>query len=354
MRSKKKITTIAIVLLLVISAVALLMNNRAKFQAKAKKNVILTTFPVNVAKITFEEINLTLEYSGNVLPNAEVNIASETNGKVVAVNANLGDYVAKGTVLIKLDDEIKMANLQTAEANLKKAKADLERYEKLHSENSVSDTQLEQFRFLYETAESQYKIAKKQVEDTRIRAPFSGFVTSKMVEVGAIVSPGTPLINLVDISTVKIRIQVPEKDIAKIKKGDLVEITSDIYPKEKFTGTIQNIGYKADEAKTYPVEITLRNRNNLLKAGMFVRVKIPSAIRGKTLLMPREALVGSYLEPKVFVVENNVARLRSIIIGNEIGKKLEVLSGLNEGNVVVTEGQLNLKDGTPVQIVEQY
>jgi len=352
MKSRKKITTLIIAFLIIFASVGLLLNNRSKFQAKAKKNVILTTFPVNVARVAFEEINLTLEYTGNVLPNAEVSIASEASGKVVAVNANLGDFVSKGAVLIKLDDEMKLANLQTAEANYQKAKRDLERYEKLYAEKSAPESQLDQFKFLYETAEAQYKIAKKQVEDTKIRAPFSGFVTSKSVEVGAVVSSGTPLMNLVDISTVKVRIQVPEKDIMKIKKGDMVEITSDILPGEKMFGTIQSIGYKADEGKTYPVEIFVRNKNNLLKAGMFVRVKIPSAIRGRTLLMPREALVGSYQEPKVYVVENNVAKLRPIVIGSEIGKKLEILQGLREGELVVVEGLINLKDGTPVQIVE--
>lgn len=353
MTGKKKIVLITAIFLIIILSVALLVNNRTKNLAKAKRNVILTTFPVYVSKVQIEDINLNLEYIGTVIPNAEVNISSETNGKVVSVGANLGDFVSKGAVLVKLDDRIKLANYQTAKANFEKIKKDLERYQKLFKENSISELQMEQLQFQFVTAESQLIIAQKQLEECSISAPFSGFVSSRMVEVGQVVSPGNPLLSLIDIGTVKIRIQVPETDILKVKLGDNVEIKSDLIPNEKFLGKIQNIGFKADEAKTYPVEIIVKNRKNLLKGGMFAKVTIPSAIRGKKLLIPREALVGSKTEPKVYVVENNTAHLITISIGNEYGRKLEVLSGLSPGDLVVVEGIVNLKDGTSVQIVEQ-
>ncbi len=353
MTGKRKIILITAIFLIIILSVALLVNNRTKNLAKAKRNVILTTFPVYVSKVQIEDINLNLEYIGTVVPNAEVNISSETNGRVVSVGANLGDFVSKGAVLVKLDDRIKLANYQTAKANFDKIKKDLERYQKLYKENSISESQMEQLQFQFVTAESQLIIAKKQLEECNITAPFSGFVSSRMVEVGQVVSPGNTLLSLIDIGTVKIRIQVPETDILKIKLGDNVEIKSDLIPNEKFLGKIQNIGFKADEAKTYPVEIIVKNRKNLLKGGMFAKVTIPSAIRGEKLLIPREALVGSKTEPKVYVVENNTAHLKTISIGNEYGRKLEVLSGLSPGDLVVIEGIVNLKDGTSVQIVEQ-
>jgi RND family efflux transporter MFP subunit len=353
MKRSKKILTLSAIAVFIILSAGLLINNRAKNIEKAKKITILSSFPVYVAKVAYEDINLSLEYNGNVLPNAEVSIASETNGKVVSVGANLGDYVGKGKLLVQLDDRMRLANYKTAKANFEKLKKDLERYESLFAEKSVSENQIEQIRFQYTNAEAQLEIASKQLEETKIVAPFSGFIVAKMVEVGQVVSPGTPLMSIIDIGTVKVRIQVPERDIFKLKEGDVAEITSDFLPGEKYIGKIQSVGYKSDEAKTYPVEIAVKNPKNLLKAGMFVRVRIPSAIRGRTLLIPREALVGSSVEPKVYVVENNIAKLRPVVIGNEYGKKLEVVSGLKEGELVVTEGIINLKDGTEVQIVEK-
>lgn len=351
-RNTKKIIFWSSILLIVLISAGLLFTNRARYKAKAKQNVILTTFPVTVEQMKYENLEITLEYSGTVFPRADVNIASESPGKVVAVNADLGDYVAKGKVLVQLDDDLKVANFQTAEANYKKAKKDLERYEQLFKEKSTTAAQLDQARFAYETAEAQYKIAKKQLEDTRIKAPFSGFIAARNVEIGSVISTGAMLFNLIDLSTVRVKIQVPEKDIFKIKHGDKVTLTTDALAGETFTGSIENIGSKADEAKTYPVEVFVKNPKNLLKAGMFVRVQIPSAIKGKSLLISRQSLVGSIRNPQVYVVENNIAKLRSIQIGSEVGKKLEVLGGLKEGELVITNGIINLKDNTKVTIVQ--
>lgn len=351
-RTTKKIVFWSSVVLIIVASVGLLLSNRARYKAKAKQNVILTTFPVTVEQMKYENLEITLEYPGTVFPNADANIASESPGKVVAINADLGDYVSKGKILVQLDDELKVANLQTAEANYKKAKKDLERYEQLFQEKSTTAAQLDQVRFLYETAEAQYKIAKKQLEDTRIKAPFSGFIALRNVEVGSVVSPGAMLFNLVDLSTVRVKIQVPEKDIFKINRGDKVTLTTDALVGKTFVGMVENIGSKADEAKTYPVEIFVKNSKNLLKAGMFVRVQIPSAIKGKSLFISRQSLVGSIRNPQVYVVENNIAKLRNIQLGSEVGKKLEVLGGLKEGELVITNGIINLKDNTKVTIVQ--
>lgn len=353
MKTKSKTATLIAIGLILVLSVALLINNKFKNIAKAKKIVVLTKFPVYVARATVEDINLNFEFSGTVYPNAEVNIASETNGKVVSVGAKLGDYVSKGTLLVKLDDRIRLANYQTAKANFEKLKKDYERYQQLYREKSISESQMEQVQFQYLNAEAQLKIAEKQLEECRITAPFSGFVSSRTVEVGQVVSPGSPLMNLIDIGTVKVRIQVPEKEILAIKPGEEVIIKTELIPNEKYLGKIQNIGFKSDESKTFPAEIVVNNRRNLLKGGMFVKVEIPSIKRGKALLIPREALVGSKTEPKVYVVENNVARLRNVVLGNDYGKKLEIIQGLSDGELVVVEGLLNLKDGTSVEIVEQ-
>lgn len=352
-RRKKLFFVWTIIIFSLFGSVVLLFTNKAKMKEKITKNVILSEFPVTVEPAKIEELNLTLEYIGSVYAFRDVNIQSESPGKIVAVKANLGDYVKKGTILAKLDDEMKLANLQSAEANYQKAKKDYQRYEQLFKEKSINESQLDQAKFLFETAEAQYRIAKKQFEDTKIIAPFSGLIAMRNAEVGAVVSANTVLFNLVDISTLRIKIQVPENDVLKIKEEDKVQIISDLKPDLTLEGKIQSIGAKADESRTFPVEIIVKNERNLLRAGMFVRVRIPSTTKSKTLLIPREALVGSIKNPQVYVVENQVARLRNIKLGTEVGKKLEVLSGLSEGELVVTNGIINLKDSTKVILVQR-
>lgn len=352
-RKKKLIFVWTIIVFVLFASVFLLFTNKAKMKEKITKNVILSEFPVTAESAKIEELNLILEYIGSVYPYADVNIQSEFPGKIVEVKANLGDYVKKGIILAKLDDEMKLANLQSAEANYQKAKKDYQRYEQLFKEKSINESQLDQAKFLLETAEAQYRMAKKQVEDTKIIAPFSGLIAMRNTEVGAVVSANTILFNLVDISTLRIKIQVPENDVLKIKEEDKVQIISDLKPDVILEGKIQSIGAKADESRTFPVEVIVRNERNFLRAGMFVRVRIPSTKMGKTLLIPREALVGSIKNPQVYVVENQIARLRNIKLGIEVGKKLEVLSGLSEGELVVTNGIINLKDSTKVILVQQ-
>lgn len=355
MERKRKLALLSILLIFVVfGSVALLLNNKAKMKEKISKNVILSEFPVTVEPATIEELNLSLEYVGSVFAFSDVNIQSESPGKIVQVKVDVGDYVSKGTLLAKLDDEIKFANLQSAEANLQKARKDYQRFEQLYKEKSINESQLDQAKFFLETAEAQYKIAKKQVEDTKIIAPFNGYIAARNAEIGAVVSANTVLFNLVDISNVRVKIHVPEKDLVKIKEGDKVEVFSDLYPDIKYEGKIQSIGAKGDEVRTFPVEIIVKNERKALRAGMFVRVRIPSVIKGKTLLIPRQALIGSVKNPQVYVVENKIAHLRNIKLGNtEAGDKLEVIQGLSDGELVVTNGIINLKDSSKVIIVQQ-
>lgn len=138
-----------------------------------------------------------------------------------------------------------------------------------------------------------------------------------------------------------------------MKVGDKVEVTTDVYPGVKFLGRIRTISSKADDAHTYPVEIALNNAGeHPLKAGMFGQVSFFSGSINEVLTVPRGALVGSMKNPRVFVVEGTVARLRDISVGSEFGTQLTVLSGLKEGETVVLSGQNNLKDSVVVTIIK--
>jgi RND family efflux transporter MFP subunit len=158
--------------------------------------------------------------------------------------------------------------------------------------------------------------------------------------------------NVVDIAKLKVKVNVAEKDVFKLKVGEEVEVTTDVYPNVKFKGVIASISAKGDEAHTYPVEITLNNSKEYpLKAGMFGRVHFTSLGERQTLAIPREALLGSVRSARVFVAENGVARLRPITVGQEVGKMLEVLEGLQEGELVIVSGQNNLRDGYAINVI---
>lgn len=347
----KKLLSILIVILVIASIVGTLLYNKSKREKKIQKTEISTIIPVTVGEVTKEQLEDKLSLIGTVSPYNEVTVASETQGKIVRVYFNVGDRVSAGKVLVKIDDEIKSATFQNATANFEKAKKDLERFEQLFKEGSITEMQLENARLTYTQTESQYIITARQLQDTKIIAPFSGIITAKMIDLGTVVSNATPIATLVNISMVKVKVNVPEKDVFKLNVGNTADITTDVYPEEKFSGKIININSKGDEAHTFPIEIALQNSNaNPLKAGMFVNVSFGTVEKGESIAIPRSSLLGSVKNPQVYVVENNIARLRDITAGISIGDKLEVLSGLTPGEVVVINGQINLKDSTEVTI----
>jgi RND family efflux transporter MFP subunit len=139
-----------------------------------------------------------------------------------------------------------------------------------------------------------------------------------------------------------------------LKIGDRVDITTEVYPGVVFSGKIATISAKGDEAHTYPVEVDLPNsKQHPLKAGMFGNVNFVSFTKGESLLIPREALLGSIKNPQVFIVENNTAKLVNLVIGNTYDNYLEVISGLKEGQEIVVNGQNNIEDNNKVTIINK-
>lgn len=348
----KKILTLIVIVAVLAGIVGLLFYNKSKMEKKSKTE-FLTSFPVTATNVSKEKLEDFVSSVGTLIPYKEVVVGSETSGKLTGVYFQIGDKVSAGKTLAKVDDELKQYTLDNATANLEKAKKDLERYEELFKETSVTEAQLEAVRLIYKTADAQYSSAYKQLRDTWIVCPLTGIVTEKKIERGSIVSPGTPIATIVDISTIKAKVCVPESDAFKLKIGDVAEITTDIYPDEKFAGKIININAKGDEAHTFPIEILMKNSSTFpLRAGMFVKVYFKNITRSESLIIPRASLIGSAKNPQVYVIENGNAKLKDITIGITMGDKLEVLSGLSEGDIIVLDGQMNIKDNDAVTIVK--
>ena len=163
-----------------------------------------------------------------------------------------------------------------------------------------------------------------------------------------------PVADVVDISKLKFDVNVAENDVFRMKVGDKVEVTTEVYPGVIFDGKIATISDKGDEAHTYPVEVDLYNsKQHPLKAGMFGTVNFVASTKGEALMIPREALIGSVKNPKVFVVDNNKARLVDLVIGRTYDNYLEVLSGLKDGQTIVINGQNNLGENSKVKIINE-
>jgi RND family efflux transporter MFP subunit len=314
---------------------------------------IATSYSVSVITATRKDVTDSFSQVGTIVAYNDVAVVSETSGRVVKVDAEVGDYKPAGSVLVEVDSELKEAAYKAADVTYEKAKKDLERYEALYKEGSISDSQIEQARWSYQSAESQYIVARRQLSDTKITTPISGIVTARYVNVGTMVMgapQSTTIANVVDISRLKVKLNVAEKDVIRLKVGEKVEVTTDVFPSDVFNGSIFSISSKGDEGHTYPVEVVLKNSKLQLKAGMFGRVEFTPKSSGNLIVIPRESIIGSVKDATIYVVNDNVAKIRSIVVGKEAGTNIEILNGLQEGEQVVINGQNNLSDGAPVII----
>lgn len=350
----KKIIGLILVIAFIALIAMILINNKSNREAKAKTTEFVSSFVVNAVTVAVENVDEKLSVMGTMYPYSEVSLLSETQGRVVELKVDVGSHVAKGSLIAKVDDELKQAAYDNALARFEKAKWDLEKYEALKSKESANESQLVTARLAYKTAEGDLKVAKRQLEDTKIISPASGIITSKNIEIGSVLSNNTQIMNIVDISTLRLRVNLAEKDAFKLREGLTVEVRSDVYPEEVFNGKIRTINAKADEAHTYQVEVLISNSaRNPLRAGMFARAIFNGVKKNEALVIPREALVGSIREAQIYVVENSIARLRKIEIGSDLGDRLEVTSGIRAGERVITNGQINLKDSVEVKVVNQ-
>jgi RND family efflux transporter MFP subunit len=349
----KRLGVVFLILLVGYGAYAIMKSNKEKNAKTAMSADNYAIFPVTVAQVTRQQIEDKLTYIGTTFPNREVTITSETQGRIKELYFDIGKSVSEGSPLIKVDDELKQAAFITATANFEKAEKDFKRYEQLSKGKSVSDIQYETAKLAYKTSEAALITARRQLSDTKITSPISGVITTKPVEVGTVLATGTVITNIVDVSTLKIRLNVAESDVFKISAGDGVEITSDSYSDHIYRGKVKSVNAKADESHTFQVEITMPNdKNNPLRAGMFVRTKFAGVVKGEATVIPREALIGSARQPQVYVLENNFARLRDIQINQEVGSLIEVISGLSVGETVIISGQMNLRDSSSVKVIE--
>jgi membrane fusion protein, multidrug efflux system len=351
MNNMKKIIVIVIAIGLVLVLVLRLKSNHNKINAKKEISTDLGYVNVNVSKVQRLAFAPELNLVGTLNAITEVNVSAETQGVITSLNAELGQYKTKGSVTATIDSRVKQLVVNSAKINSDKLRKDYERYKNLYSGGTATEQELDDAKKAYESATIELEQAEKELNDATVKCPVSGIVTEKHVEEGSYVNNGSSIITLVDISKLKVKINVSESNVYQLQIGGNAEITSTVYPGVKFNGNITYISPKGDESHNYLVEVAINNSQKYpLKAGTFVKVLIKLPKTGNSLYFPREALQGSITDAKVYVARNGKAELRNIVAANGNDKYLEAISGLKEGEEIIITGQVNLSDGKAIKI----
>jgi membrane fusion protein, multidrug efflux system len=346
----KKIIIIIVAIVLVGLIFFKLKSNQDKINAKKEVSTDLNYVNVTVAKVQSMNIDQHLSLVGSLTAYAEVEISSEIQGTVTSVKAKLGQQVSKNTVIATIDDRIKKLNANSAKIDLDKKQKDYERYKNLFTGGTVTEQELDNSRVDYENAVIALEQAQKELSDATIVSPSEGIITEKHIEEGTHVNVGSPIVSMVNISKLKVKLNVSESNIYQLNVGDKTEITTSVYPGVTFNGNISFISPKGDDSHNYQVEIVIANSDeHPLKAGTFVKVKISIPSKGNSLYILRETLQGSLSEAKVYLVKGDKAVLQPVTIGNSNNDYLEITSGLQEGDVVVASGFVNLEDGKAIK-----
>jgi RND family efflux transporter MFP subunit len=329
------------------------------FQRNATKPVkerrdFVTEVPVSVSVVSKASVRDSFSVVGVSEAFRDVGIYSETSGIVRAVSCEVGQKKSAGDVLIKVDDVVLASALRKARINQELAKRDWQRYQNLQQEGAVSVSSYETKRLRLADAGADLVAAERRLSDTSIKAPIKGIVTSRAVDVGELVQPGMKVAEMVDLSKIKIKSAVPEKLVSRLSEGMPVDVTTDIHPGSVFHAVVSTITGKASRDHTYQVEVIMDNPAAFpFRAGMFARTAFVGRSVREALLIPRQALVGSIINPEVYVVRKGSVRLQKIVAGQELQNSIEVLDGLVQGDVVVTGGQNELSDRTKVKVIRQ-
>ncbi|WP_312902821.1 efflux RND transporter periplasmic adaptor subunit [Chryseobacterium taichungense] len=352
---KKTLIYIIVAAVLVGLAAYKIAGNKEK-QTKEVKEVAKQVDKINVNVVTVSRQNIDTDYSANgtFIPKQESNQSSEISGRIVSVLVKEGSRVGAGQVLATIKKDAIEVDVTQAQNNLQNAIIDNQRYENAFKTGGVTKQQLDNSRLQLKNAQAAVKAQGVRVNDTSVRAGISGTINKKMVEPGMVVAPGTALFEIVNINSLKLSVLVDESQIGKIQIGQEVPIKVNVLPEESFAGRITFIAPKSDASLNFPVEIEVQNRGNL-KAGMYATATFKTNNGAETqnmLTVPAEAFVNGVSSGQLFVVQNGVAKLIKVTVGKVYGDKVQVLSGLNGGEQVVTSGQINLDNGSKVNIIK--
>ncbi len=337
----------------VVAAIAtgsLLLVSCGDSQEPKEQVVEAKRIQVKVNTVSESDVSQLAEFTGTIDPFVENNISSSLGLRIEKIHVEVGDVVKKGQLLVLMDqNQYNQANVQLA--NLE---ADYERMENLYKAGGISKQQLDGQKTQLDVSRHAVENLKENAE---LRSPVSGVVTARNFDAGDMFMPtGGGILTVMDISRLKVMISVPEKYFPQVKEGMKVGVDLEIYPEETFEGRISLIYPALDPAtRTFMVEITVNNPSNKLRPGMMCEV-VMNFGTARHVLVPDISVLkqqGSS-ERYVFVVNptDSVVERRRVEIGRVVDSKYEIISGVNDNEMVVVAGMQKLISGDKVEIVK--
>ena len=295
-------------------------------------------------------------YSGTLDANTAVNLSFQVSGTILNIPVEMGDYVKKGQLIAQIDPTTYQNQYNAAKAQAELARENYQRILEVYKKGSIAEIKMLEAKYNYEQANSQAKAAYQNLEHTRIIAPFSGFVGSKNLSSGDLANPGQIVLQLLDITTVKASVTIPNDEINKYKKGDSAIITVDSFKIEKFEGFVDEVSVISNPGNpAYALKVNIPNPDRQLKPGMVCNVYLANASTAKPILIvPVQSIqIDEKGNHFAYIADDSgTATRKEVTTGTLYKNGIEVSSGLQNGDKLIISGYHKLTDGTPISIVE--
>ncbi len=321
--------------------------------------------PVEAEKPVRGDISSYFETNARVVAERRVDVTSEGVGKCIAVKAEEGDRVEKGQILAELEKREALASLNQAEVQVRQQKAAYDRARMMWQEGLGPEVEYENAKFAYEQALASYELQQAQLDNLTIKAPIGGIVTRREIQVGTLVTSGTPAFSIVDPTSYILEIHPPERDLARIQVGQTARVRIDAVPDREFRTTVRRINPAVENGTVRAtLDFEPEDREHL-KEGAFARVSLVMDTHENALLLPKDAVLDENGREYVFVIEPAeepddfrsdgaeprwVARRVDVETGFETPEVVEILSGIDDDSRVVTLGQHTLRSGAEVRL----
>jgi membrane fusion protein, multidrug efflux system len=304
------------------------------------------TMPVRAVPVKVATVSNDISAVGTLLANESVVIRPEVAGRVIGIHFSEGQRVGAKAKLITLDSAESQAQVAGSSADASLNKQRMERAEDLFQKGFISQQALDEARSNRSRAQSKQTEDEARLGKTVIRAPFAGVVGLRKISPGAYVSPGQDIVRLESIDSLKLDFRIPETFLARLGKNQTVNLQVDAFPKEKFSGSVYAIEPSIDEqTRTILARARIANTGGKLRPGMFARVSLVLDTHANAVLIPEQAIVPKGQQSFVFRVVEGKAKLTQVTTGKRSDGEVEIVTGLNATDVVVTDGQMKLQDG---------
>jgi len=318
-------------------------------EEKASTPPAMPPMPVETVEVRIADSEQLLQAVGTLASNEAVMVVAEIPGRIDKISFQEGKTINQGQLLIKLDDSVLKAEFDRAEAGRALSEKNYQRSAALLKDNAISEIERDEAYAKWQLDEATTRLAKAQLAKTVIKAPFSGTLGLRNVSVGDYIQPGQPLVNLEDVTQLKVNFSVPEKYSALVKGGQKFTLTTDAQGERVFAGEVYAINPLVEEkSRSLVLRGKIDNKDGLLRPGQFAQVKLVLNTRADSIFIPEQALIPQPATKMVFKVVDGVAQMVPVRTGERRNGWVEVVDGLVAGDVVITGGHQKIGPGSPV------